>query len=215
MRVCPMPVTTNKNLQDIFDAGFKARKVWVIGPGPSVADFDFSRIADTDIAIALNKAIELPHDFDLWAVIDTKAIHAEWFKSGMELHADITCFGPVMKGSGAIGKYEFEYLPQKLVPTDGACVPYRIRSGGTVAAVGIQLAYHFDATEIVLVGVDFTGSNYDGTPRLPDRDIDDPAWARSGAPRINALIRWIEAQDIDIYSVAESNLEVRVSNGIG
>ncbi len=210
-----MPVTNDNNLQNIFDAGFKARKVWVIGPGPSVADFDFSEIADTDIAIALNKAIELPHNFDLWTVIDTKAVHADWFKLGIELHADITCFGPVMKGAGAIGQYEFQYHPQKLLPTDAACIEDKLRSGGTVAAVAIQLAYHFGAEEIVLAGVDFTGSNYDGTPRLPDRDVNDPMWATSGTPRINTLIQWIEDQGIDIYSIAESNLKVRVRNDIG
>ncbi len=210
-----MPVTNDNNLQNIFDAGFKASKVWVIGPGPSVADFDFSEIADTDIAIALNKAIELPVCFDIWAVIDTKAIHADWFKWGMNGCADITCFGPVMKGAGVIGRYEFQYHPQKLLPTDAACVEGKLRSGGTVAAVAIQLAYHFGAEEIVLAGVDFTGSNYDGTPRLPDRDIHDPMWATSGTPRINALIHWIEDQGIDIYSIAESNLEVRVRNDIG
>ena len=208
-------MTVTNNLQDIFDAGFKASKVWVIGPGPSVADFDFSEIDDTDITIALNKAIELPHNFDLWTVIDTKAVQDEWFKVGMELHADITCFGPVMKGAGAIGRYEFQYLPQKLLPTDAACVEDKLRSGGTVAAVAIQLAYHFGAEEIVLAGVDFTGSNYDGTPRLPNVDPDSTIWATSGTPRINALIHWIESQDIDIYSIAESNLEVRVRNGIG
>ena len=209
-----MTVTAHNNLQDIFEAGFTARKVWVIGPGPSAADFDFNRIANTDITIALNKGIELPHDFDLWTVIDTKAIYDDWFKLGMELHADISCFGPMMKGAGAIGRYEFQYFPLKLKPDDGACVEGKIRSGGTVAAAAVQLAYHFGAEEIVLVGVDFTGSNYDGTPRLPDVDPASTIWATSGTPRINALIKWIDSQGVNIYAVADTNLEVRVENGI-
>lgn len=156
----------------------------IVGSGPSINDIDFSKIENTNI-ILLNGAINLIHKKDITPfyciIIDSTFIENRFeivreLPSGTHLLTTLGCLRAIHERDAHLIKRLNISVTQNVAdPThkitnsdlgslfrtqgysDNLDIGYI--DGGTVMAVGLQLALQFNAHEILLLGLDINNIN--------------------------------------------------------
>ena len=211
---------------DILKLGWKfpSETVYVLATGPNGNDH-YKRIPDDAWVIGVNKAIEIYFrnrtPTSIWLCADGTLPEQEWFTKTVngiiqnvaalsDNHIATPCFD-----SGALLKtypdapYYFTHghtlrESPKFQPIEGV-----LRAGGSISGQAMQLAYWLGAKRIVLVGVDMTGSKY-----FDDTENINPRLSPDGKSLhlhlLNGLCGWLKAQGIEIVSLSETALDVKV-----
>jgi len=130
---------------------FKHDKVIIIGGGESLKGFDFSRLNNfTGVIIAVNRVIDHIQRADYWITIDTA-----WNWPG-QLNKMPHCY--YFAGVPAEKFEQYKHVSAHLLLR----VQYFTENkneitGGNSAYAALNLAYHFGAKQILLLGVDACG----------------------------------------------------------
>lgn len=187
--------------------------IQIVAPGKGGSDY-LSLLDPSLTTIVINKAIEIDCNADLWMVADSNAYEhrhnkCSWFQYGIDNHMDIACFD-----SGFLfEKYPdvpmtFEHGP-KIAIDDCCLIPGFMRSGCSIGAQAIQMAFWLGADEIRLLGMDMSGVEYfDGTDA-------GAKWRNDGTwhvikTRINLMLNWIRSRGVEVTSLSPTALDVEV-----
>ena len=134
---------------------FRHDKVIIIGGGESLKGFDFTRLNDFPGAIiSMNRVIDFLPRSDYWITID---MGADWWLS--QLNKNPRCYY-----FAGIPAEKLEY--HKNAPVHGLLrVPYfavnkNEISGGNSGYAALNLAYHFEAKQILMLGLDCYGKGH-------------------------------------------------------
>lgn len=202
---------------DVFESNLRMRnRVIVAGSGPNGLHQGAIFPGDADI-IAVNKAMALPGiQPNYWVCMDVHQAEKPWWKSfywACKNYALYTTFifDQRYVQMGYYADYTFT-VPGTLNHNDCAVKPGELRIGATVAGIAVQLAWHLGAKEILLYGVDMSGSKYfDGTEAEHHKDGE---WKCLN--RFKGMIDFIESNsDTRIYTLTDTAIEVRKYERMG
>ena len=160
----------------------------------------------------------------IWLCADTTLSEQEWFQ--YEAPVTITCEFPLDNNLNPTPVFSTSPHSEKALTTLYPDVPYFfthgrtlrespafgpeegiLRSGGSISAQAIQLAYWLGAKHIVLVGVDMEGSKYfDGTENLNPRLMDDGISLH--CRMCNGLCQWLKVRGTDVVSLSPTKLQI-------
>jgi|TARA_R110000822_G_scaffold18263_1_gene60522 hypothetical protein len=133
---------------------FQNETIYIIGGGPSLENFDFSKLAGR-VTIAINKAIIFHNIADVLYWTDTRFY--TWFKNEVDnykgLKFSLTAGSQYTDDVNILKKGKIFGLE-----TD----PQTLAHGNNSGYAAINLAYHLGATRIILLGFDM-GSNSENT----------------------------------------------------
>ena len=194
--------------------------VYIFGTGPNGKDH-YGRVPANSWIIGVNKAINLQEPISIWLCADGTLPKQEWFTKSAEYvisqkfilddhHRPTPCFdaGTLLKAYPNVPYYIIHGHTLResppFAPEEGV-----LRSGGSISAQAIQLAYWLGAKRIVLVGVDMAGKTYfDDTTNLNPRLLPD---GKSKHLRImNGLCTWLRARGTEVVSLSPTALNVKV-----
>ena len=160
----------------------------------------------------------------IWLCADTTLPTQEWFQQ--EAKVTIACEfpldnnlnpTPVFSTSPTDGKALTHLYPDApyyfphgrtlresppFAPEEGV-----LRSGGSISAQAIQLAYWLGAKRIVLVGVDMTGDKYFDETENPAPCL-RPDGTSKHLRMVQGLCDWLIAQGIEVLSIGKTALQV-------
>jgi len=199
-------------ITDIFDnlGKFpKSKTIYIVAPGKAGKDY-YKYIPHSDFTIVVNKAIRCPVHAHLWLVADTGALALDWFKWGVENHRDILCLArDYFRGIESPYTFGIDTPPQQILNEDAKIYPGKLRTGGTVTAMAMQLAAQMKPDRIVLCGVDMIGDTYfDGeVVKLYTQEGRNKEWPVIG--RLNALVKEIESMGIKVQTLSPTALKVK------
>lgn len=166
-------------------------RVIIILGGESLCGFDFNLVPDRVPVITCNFVMDyLPFNVDYWVSIDTGA-PMSWFPTRPK------------------GPYYFYGVPQIAPPGAHAlrrCARGPLREDkseivtGSSGYAALNLAYHFEAQKIAVLGLDGAGGHfYDRSEPLIEEGHRDPVWYHDSFP--------------DLFAMGEEQLRGRVMNG--
>lgn len=203
-----MPMYIAPTAKDIFESGLNiGGEAYVVAPGYNGRDL-YKYIDPMKFTIVVNKAIQCPVKADLWVACEPLTGRTQWFKDCIEDNKNIACFWShyLYKEYPDI-KYTYEFGPP-LTRTSSELIPGVLRGRATASAQAVQLAYWLGAERITTVGIDIMGNKYfDGTDAGEARP--ETAWSWI-LPLFNPMIRWIEEQGVEIVSLSETALDLKV-----
>ena len=165
----------------IFDTDFRLpSKVCILAPGPN-GKTHYADIPDDYTVLAVNKAVLIDAvEADAWLM---NLADQAWFEAANAVFEGVRVFWreepdspdynpAVEKRLSAAYTQNTYYFRIQRPGLDENTMPlfsitdmdHAILSGGTVSGAALQLAYHFDVREVLLCGVDMSGTTYwDGT----------------------------------------------------
>ena len=202
---------------DIFKSDFRfPSRVDILAPGPN-GKAHWPRLGPW--VVAVNKAIQIPVDHDAWMVSDWWAVKTEWFAPADKVFDGLRIFSENLIGKrpadAAPADVSFRFLNGKSVTRPFGTAPYppplpdMFRPDGGVSATAIEAAARFGAKKIVICGVDMEGGSYfDDKPSTSTECPHIGVW--QWVPFFNSLIKWVEEQGIDIYSLSPTALDIEV-----
>ena len=184
-------------LQDV-----KGKTVYIVCPGKNGADH-YDKIPHRAFTICVNKGIECVKFPDLWMVADSECPKADWWAPAFKRHKHKLC---LIEGfPGLKSKWYFKRGDQ-LKPDDVTMQDGIIRTGASIGACAIQMAYQLGASKIVLVGMDMEGCEYyDGTDSSYTRRRGQ-VW--NTINRVNALVMHLYDQGIRIESMSKTAIQI-------
>ena len=180
-----------KNLGKI-DPIFKGSSIFIVGGGPSLKDFDFTRLKDKHV-IAVNKAFLFVPFADVMYWTDTRFY--KWYEkeinlfSGLKVTNKSTPIKPGIVNLQDTGREGLETRP------DG------IRHGNNSGYAAINLAYLLGANKIILLGFDMKIEGkkthfHDGysTPQNPK------IYENNMVPYFKTLVDPLKSHGVEIYN---------------
>ena len=193
--------------KDILNADITVTDdVYVVSPGPN-GKKHYGKIDNDAFIIVSNKAIEIPVKADLWISCEPGVKLTDWFNDNVEANKHIGCFWShyLYKDYPDI-PYTYEFGPP-LRPDSAECIPSVLRSRATISAQAVQLAYLLGAKRIIMCGIDIMGKKYfDATCAGENRPEKNWRWV---LPLFNPMIKWIEAQGVEVVSLSKTALDVK------
>jgi len=179
--------------------------ICIVGPGKN-GKGHYAEIPPEAYVIAVNKGIECPVDggFDLWMVADSSSVNDQWWIDNAEIHRDILCMPDNYDNLDRINpRHTFKINPAQITEHDADLSWGSLRTGCTITAMALQVAYYMRPKRIILIGIDMSGDvYYDGTRAHYTQRADNKVWNVTG--RINALIRYICKDGIVVKSLSET-----------
>lgn len=187
-------------------------RIYIVAPGKNGVKH-YGKLDPDCFTIIVNKACEIPlARRDLWMVADPTVYNLKrgivpWFAEGVESCGEIACFD-----SGALldyfkdVRYTHEWGPEI---TDEFIEPIenRMLGGLTISGRALQMAYWLGAKEIILCGVDLSGSLYfDDTDRGTEAQK-HTAWTRV-LPIFQQLCDWLKEHGVKVSSLSETALDI-------
>jgi hypothetical protein len=202
---------------DVFRTAFRLPpRVCILAPGPK-GRRHYGEIPDDYEIIAVSKAVlieEVPRK-SIWMM---NHCTQDWFDLANAGFKGMRVFSAdaFREARGKLDPAEdcFYYCQppgDELVPETVSQVGGAIRYGTTVSGCGIQFAYNFGATRILLCGVDLSGDDYfDGTRNVHAHHGE--VWP--AVQTINALCRWLaEERGVHVETLSETALDVPAYRG--
>ena len=199
---------------------FPSDEVYVFGTGPN-GKKHYERVPGNSWIIGVNKAIILEEPMSIWMCADGTLPSQEWFIKSVDYvisqkfilddhHRPTPCFstGKLLNAYPDV-PYYFTHgytlrEDPKFSPLEGM-----LRSGGSISAQAMQLAYWLGAKRIVLVGVDMAGDTYfDGTKNINPRLMKDGVSLH--CRMCNGLCQWLMARGTEVVSLSPTALQVKV-----
>ena len=203
---------------------FPVDEVYVLATGPNGVPH-YNRIPKDARLIGVNQAIDIHEIYDvpmaIWLCADGTLPKQEWFTNKVDkviaagaLLSDVTsptaCFSTgLLLNTYPDVPYYFTHgytlrEDPKFSPLKGM-----LRSGGSITAQGVQLAYWLGAKRIVLVGADMTGDMYFNkaknlNPRLK------PDGVSLHCRMLNGLCQWLKVRGTEVVSLSATALNVEV-----
>jgi hypothetical protein len=170
---------------------------YILGAGPNGLPCHGHEPAG--LKIALNSAITIPWDFDIWMVYDQSAPHYPWFKTKTSAHK---VFG------SDLAKYNPRGLNFPYVPTLHGTSDLQegiLHGGATIAGCAIQLAFWRGCERTTLIGIDQWGDrHFDGTAGAPKH------FARrwNTVKQLEKVIRLVTARGMTVDTASKTELSV-------
>ena len=194
---------------DIFEAIKKHRgtkTVYVVCPGANGKDY-YKDIPDSAVVIAVNKGAEFVDHVDYWLVADSECPDQEWWERAYFKHSDKLALISSYPHKTHIS-HAFEFNAQHQLEIGNVAPEFGyLRTGATVGAMAIQLAYWMRPHQIILIGMDMRGNTYsDGSKNRIYQHRKNRAW--NVVPRINALLAWCYAKGVVIRSLSDTELDI-------
>ena len=180
----------------------RGKTIYIVCPGKNGRDH-YDAIPHRAFTICVNKGIECVKFPDLWMIADSECPKADWWAPAYKQHKDKLCL--IEDFPGLKSKWYFKRGDQ-LKPDDVTIIDGIIRTGASIGACAIQLAYQLGASKIVLVGMDMEGCEYyDGTESSYTRRRDQ-VW--NTINRVNALVLYLYDQGVRIESTSATAIEI-------
>ncbi|MCJ8288568.1 MAG: hypothetical protein HRT58_00945 [Crocinitomicaceae bacterium] len=208
-------ITTN--IPNVIDTGMTlGKKVCIVAPGPNGVNH-YDEIPDDFSIIAVNKAILIDELTPSWWVI----AHTDnsWFNTPDKTYSGVRVYNQsivshISETARMVSGDKVYYFPvdekeslqeEVVLPVEG-----KIRTGATVAALAIQLAYNIGAREILLCGVDMSGNGYwdkseNENPNV--LNLHGDTWC--AVSRLNPLLDYMKNElNVTISTLSPSKLNV-------
>jgi len=205
------------SIPNIIESGLSlGKKVCIVAPGPNGLGH-YDKIPDDFTIIAVNKAVLIDGLTPNWWVI----AHTDnsWFKIPDKTYSGVRVYNESIKSQISetafnVSSDKVYYFPveeeeslqeEVVLPVEG-----QIRTGATVAALAIQLAYNIGAREILLCGVDMSGNAYwdkseNENPNV--LNLHGSTWC--AVSRLNPLLDYMKNElDVKISTLSASQLNV-------
>lgn len=196
------------NLPDAANTGIHLQLVvTIIAPG-SNGRFFWNKAVGTIIAV--NGAIRIPIEKDIWIVADGNAVKCAWFKYGCENFKGFRVWSEAIHiRTEQRGDYTFWLYPNH--PDQVAefwTLPFAVdpdfyRPTETVTGIAIDFAARNGAKEINLIGVDAGGGYFDDLEGKPTAKLNPVAFAK-----LEEEIKYFQGKGIIIRSLSPTRLEI-------
>lgn len=208
-----------KHPLDIFVKKFRVPKsIIILSPGEG-ADIGFPYITPEDYVIAPNRGARCPVDhINVWGLADKNAPNAFWWpdpipEGCINIFDDGFLRKYIDKTPDCPHHYNYVFRTGWRLEKDDVQLRYGILRGGCTASIQmLQMAYMCGAKDIRICGVRLEGNRYwDGieTGALGTRKGVWPI-----VPRVNRLIKWMNAQGVRITTMSDTALDVPVWEGM-
>ena len=182
-------------IPSLFESNFRLpEKVCIVAPGPNGRGH-YRRIPLDYCIVAVSKAILIPEvHASVWVMCHSDQ---DWYREASESFTGTRIFGDAAARNveadllaGGSESYCF-YPPAQSLLDQVDLSEKAIRTGGSISACALQIAYHCGAKDILLCGVDMSGDAYfDGTLNVQPTHGD--TWG--AASRVNRLIQWMTTE---------------------
>ena len=194
------PELHNDNIQyTTVEKIFKDETIYIIGGGPSLKNFDFSKLIGSK-TIAINKALLFHSQADVLYWTDSRFY--SWHKNEIDNYKGLkftiktggryTTDIKILKKGKAFG-----------IETD----PQTVAHGNNSGYAAINLAYHLGASRIILLGFDMGGNSqsthfHDG---YPAKAAPDSMYKEKFIPGFNQLNSELKDSSISILNASPSS----------
>jgi hypothetical protein len=145
----------------------KGKKAFIIGAGPSLNDFDLSKInKETDIILAGNQSVTALKEIDYFCIADRVVPEMEFFKYGADISNKIIfCFDNYVSVPVIEEKYynKSYFFVRKTEDPYNLCFNVNdnmVIAGADISHIASHLAYIMGCSSIILVGVDLNIVEY-------------------------------------------------------
>jgi hypothetical protein len=183
------------------------KRVYIVAPGFEGRHY-FDAIPPDSYVIAVSKGIIAFPAANIWLCSDSELPEKDWFEYGNDHSKAITIFSErLAERTHKVPDYIFDQDPV-LCFHDYEARWGCLRCGCSVSAQAVQLAYHFGAMHVTLVGVDMYGRKYfDGTD---GGYIDEREGEWNCIVRFNSLIKWLNEHGMIVDSLSPTALNIEV-----
>ena len=177
---------------------YKGETIFIIGGGPSLQNFDFSKL-ENKISIVINKAILYVPFAQVMYWTDSRVY--DWYQKEIDAFKGLKVTNkPRPIASGVINLLDTGKMGLELLPNG-------LRHGNNSGYAAINLAYHLGAKKIVLLGFDMQMQNnnnhwHDGYKLATPKP---GLYKNTMIPNFETLVEPLKAAGVEVYNACPSS----------